>query len=317
MRRITDRRTFLHVTSGAISAAGIQFSPIFAADPDTSDDAGRHWYKSLKWNMVKIPGIIEQQFATLKRLGFDGVELDAPGGIDATEARRASLDVGLPIEGVVNSTHWKIRHSDPDPSVQQQALKDMQIAMRYAKSVGADSVLLVPGKVTHPQTENHEQVWDRSIAAIRQLTGLADDLQVDILIENVGNGFCESPQRFAEYIDEIDHPRVGIHFDIGNHIRISPPAEWIRVLGKRIRKLDVKDRTKQNERTLIGEGQADWPAVREALVEIGYIGWAAAEVPGGDETRLQEVIDRMNQVLGSSDGKPAFLKQKGRATDRE
>lgn len=307
MRRITDRRTFLHATSGAISAAGIQFSPIFAADPGASDDAGRHWYKSLKWNMVKIPGSIEQQFATLKRLGFDGVELDAPGGIDATEARQASRNIGLPIEGVVNSTHWKVRHSDPNPSVQRQALENMRTAMRYAKSVGAHSVLLVPGKVTDPQTENHDQVWNRSLASIRQLTGLADELQIDILIENVGNGFCESPERFAGYIDEIDHPRVGIHFDIGNHIRISPPAEWIRVLGKRIRKLDVKDRTNQNERTLIGKGHADWPAVREALVEIGYVGWAAAEVPGGDETRLQEVIDRLNQVLGTSDGNPAFL----------
>ena len=113
----------------------------------------------------------------------------------------------------------------------------LPLALSVTTAVGADSVLLVPGKVTHPQTENHEQVWDRSIAAIRQLTGLADDLQVDILIENVGNGFCESPQRFAEYIDEIDHPRVGIHFDIGNHIRISPPADWIRVLGQRIRQL--------------------------------------------------------------------------------
>ena len=72
---------------------------------------------------------------------------------------------------------------------------------------------------------------------------------------------------FAQYIDEIDHPRVGIHFDIGNHIRISPPAALDRVLGKRIKKLDVKDRTKANERMLIGEGEADWSEVRLALHE--------------------------------------------------
>ena len=71
---------------------------------------------------------------------------------------------------------------------------------------------------------------------------------MQILIENVGNGFCEDPRQFADYVDAIDNPWVGIHFDIGNHIRVSPPAEWIRVLGKRIKKLDAKDRTRSNER---------------------------------------------------------------------
>jgi hypothetical protein len=42
-----------------------------------------------------------------------------------------------------------------------------------------------------------------------------------------------------------------------------------------------------------------------ALREVGYRGWAAAEVSGGDRQRLAEVVTRMNQVLGKSDGKPA------------
>ena len=269
-----------------------------------SDDAslaiGENIYKSLKWNMVKFDGSLEERFALLRGIGFDGVELDSPGDIDAAEALAASERVGLPIEGVVNSTHWKVRHSDPDVSVRSQAYENMRTALEFASSVRASSVLLVPGKVTDPERENHQQVWDRSIREIRKLLPLAERLKVQILIENVGNGFCENPQEFADYIDEINHPYVGVHFDIGNHIRISPPAEWIRILGKRIRKLDVKDRTLDNERTLIGEGNAGWQNVRIALAEIGYKGWAAAEVPGGDVQRLTNVLSRMNQVLGSA-----------------
>jgi hexulose-6-phosphate isomerase len=197
-----------------------------------------------------------------------------------------------------------VRHSDPDPAVREEALENMTTAMKFAKQVGASSVLLVPGKVTDPQRENHQQVWDRSIEEINKLLPLAEQLKMQILIENVGNGFCEDPQQFADYVDAIGNPWVGIHFDIGNHIRVSPPADWIRVLGKRIKKLDVKDRTRSSERKLIGEGEADWPAVRQALGEIGYQGWVAAEVPGGDRERLTDVLDRMNRVLGRSDGKP-------------
>ena len=82
----------------------------------------------------------------------------------------------------------------------------------------------MPGKVTDPKTENHDQVWGRSIAEIRKLLPLAEDLQIKILIENVGNGFCYDPKQFAQYVDEINSPWVGVHFDIGNHISVGPPA---------------------------------------------------------------------------------------------
>ena len=293
------RRTFCRRIAAVGAAVSLAPQELHAAQPDDDQPPGRRIYKSLKWNMVKLPGTTRDKFAVLKQIGYDGVELDSPQGIDAREAVAAREATGLPIEGIVNSTHWQIRHSDPDPQVRQQALANMREAMRYAARVGADSVLLVPGKVTDHEHENHDQVWERSIAAIGQLLSLADQLRIKILIENVGNGFCETPELFAAYLDAIGSPWVGAHFDIGNHIRISPPATWIRVLGPRIKKLDVKDRTKANERTLIGEGDADWPAVRAALREIDYRGWAAAEVPGGDQVRLADVLRRMNQVLGA------------------
>lgn len=301
----TTRRGF-GIGAAACLVQGHRWIATAAEQAFTEADlaAGRHLYKSLKWNMVRLEGTVADKFAVLKEIGYDGVELDSPGDVDAREALAASRSVGLPIEGVVNSTHWQVRHSDPDPAVRAQALENMRTAMQFAKEVGASSVLLVPGKVTDPENENHQQVWDRSIAEIRKLLPLAERLRMQILIENVGNGFCEDPQQFADYVDAIGSPWVGIHFDIGNHIRVSPPADWIRVLNQRIKKLDVKDRTRANERTLIGEGEADWPAVRKALREIGYRGWVAAEVPGGDRERLSDVLSRMNQVLGQSDGKP-------------
>lgn len=312
MENSVSRRSLLHLAPGAaaaicVSSPATLLKPLTAAAPESDASLGRHIYKSLKWNMVKLPGTAVEKFATLKKLGYDGVELDSPNGLDVHTAVDASKSSGLPIEGIVNSTHWRIRHSDPDSTVREQAMVNMREAMHYAHAVGAGSVLLVPGKVTDPARENHDQVWQRSLAALKELAPLADELDIQILIENVGNGFCETPEAFAQYIDAVDHPRVGIHFDIGNHIRISPPAHWIRVLGKRIKKLDVKDRTTDNERTLVGDGDADWPQVRKALQELGYRGWAAAEVPGGDEARLTDVLRRMNRVLGKSDGRPESL----------
>ena len=47
----------------------------------------------------------------------------------------------------------------------------------------------------------------------------------------------------------------------------------------------------------IGEGDCDWPAVGAALDDIGYSGWASAEVGGGDTARLTDVANRMERSL--------------------
>ena len=76
-------------------------------------------------------------------------------------------------------------------------------------------------------------------------------------------------------------------------------GDWIRQLGKRIVKLDLKGFSRaQNKFTKIGQGDLDWADVRKALREINYTGWAAAEVGGGDLDRLKEVSANMDKVFG-------------------
>ena len=79
---------------------------------------------------------------------------------------------------------------------------------------------------------------------------------------------------------------IGWHFDIGNIVRYGWPEQWIRILNKRILKLDVKgySRKKEQEEGVwkgfdveIGNDDNNWPAVIDALEDIGYNGWASAE----------------------------------------
>jgi len=121
---------------------------------------------------------------------------------------------------------------------------------------------------------------------------------VRVLIENVWNGFCETPEQFRDYLEEIDSPWVGAYFDIGNVRKFSPSENWIRTLGSHIVKVDVKDWGVKNGFCKIGDGDVNWPAVREALHEIGFTGWSTAEVSGGDRERLADIFTRMNRVLG-------------------
>lgn len=255
-------------------------------------------YKAVKWGMINVEGSVLDKFKVQKELGYDGMELISPSDLDPKEVRAASDATGMPVHGLVDEKHWQIRLSSPDPATREEGREILMQALRDCSAFGGNAVLLVPGRVDAGKGETHDDVWKRSIPEIRRVLPLCSRLGVRVLIENVWNGFCETAEQMRDYVDEIGSPWVGVYFDIGNVRKFSPSEDWIRTLGSRIVKLDVKDWSKANGfSSEIGEGDVNWPAVRQALTEIGYSGWATAEVGGGGRERLQAISQRMDRVF--------------------
>lgn len=244
--------------------------------------------KAVKFHMIKEEMSVLDKFKLLKDVGLDGTEIHVTSKVDRNEVRRAIDKTGVVVHGFLNSDKPDLIH-----------------AIDSAKYYGGSSVLVVAGRVdaSHPYDEVYRQQQSRILKALPY----AEKHNIKLLIENVWNGFLLSPLEMARFIDELDSPAVGAYFDVGNVVRFGWPDHWIRILGKRIAKLDIKEysRAKQMNEGLrkgfeveIGEGDCDWPAVRKALIEIGYTsGWATAEVPGGDRNRIAEIAKRMNEVL--------------------
>jgi len=275
-----------------------------AASGCKAESSGGRIRKALKFSMVEGDGTILEKFALLKELGFDGVELDSPNQLDQRVVLQARDETGLEIPGVIDSVHWNKPLSDPDPAIRAEGLEGLKVALRDARAYGADTVLLVPAVVD--KRTSYDDAYVRSQAEIRRVLPLAEELGVKIAVENVWNHFLLSPLEMARYLDEFESPWIGAYFDVGNVVTYGWPEQWIRILGKRILKLDIKEfsRKKRDEEGLwagfdvaIGEGDCDWPAVMEALLEIGYSGWGSAEVTGGGPQRLREISERMDSVL--------------------
>lgn len=293
------RRTFVQA-SAALAAGSWLASPALAAP--ASDLTGRI-YKTLKIGMVKVPGTLTEKFKAVKAAGFDGIELNSPGN-NVAEVRKAIEESGLVVDGSVCASHWEVRHTDPSAETRAKALATLQGALRETHAVGGHTVLLVLG---HGKDGSEEEIWKRSIESVRQAIPLAAELGVAIAIENVWNHFLydhegkadQTADKFVKYVDELNSPWVGMQFDIGNHWKYGDAGQWIRALGKRIIKLDAKGFSRAKDTfTDIGEGDIDWADVRQALVDINFYGWAAAEVGGGDAERLRLVASQMDRVFG-------------------
>lgn len=295
-----DRRDFLALAGAAAVASN---APAMAWSQDSKR---RPLKKAVMLGMVEIDGSLETKFALLKELGFDGVELDSPSDLNTAEVLAAKKATGLDVEGTVDSKHWAVTLSDPDAGVRAKGKAALEQALRDCKAWGGTSVLLVPAVVN--ANVAYDQAWERSSVEIRGVLPLAKELGVKIAVENVWNQFLLSPLEAARYVDQFDSPWIGWHFDVGNVINYGWPEQWIRILGKRILKLHIKEysRKKRDAEGLwkgfdaeLGEGDNRWPEVMAALDSIGYTGWACAEVAGGGRERLKQVREQMDRVLNS------------------
>lgn len=280
-----DRRSFLKSTGATLAAATL------GAPAHAAQGASPPWKKAYMLGTRKGP--ILPDFERLKEAGFQGVELLSPNELDRDEVLRARDKTGIIIHGVSGSVHWQQPLSDPNPEVVERGLAAIRQEMIDCKAYGGTTVLVVPAVVT--KDVSYRDAYKRSQANIRKLIPDAEKHGIKIAIEEVWNKFLLSPVEFARYIDEFESPWVGAYFDVGNVVEFGYPQEWIRELGKRILKIHIKEYKKDKRfGYLLGEGEIDWPAVRAALIEVGYQGWITAEVPKKD---LSDVVHRMDKVL--------------------
>jgi len=306
-----DRREFVK-NVGAAAVAVSMASTTFAAGSKSSkglEGKKGRMKKAVKLKMVEGDMTLRDKFKLLKDLGFDGVEPYAPNDWDQDELLRARDETGLAIPNVVDSLHGTYLLSDPDPAIRKRGVDGLLAALRIAKTYGSTSVLLVVGRVS--KEVSYADCYTRSQAEIRKAIPLAEELGIDIAIENVWNNFLLSPLEAARYVDELGSSRIRFFFDVGNIVCYGWPEHWIRILGKRIAKLDIKEysRTKRDTQGMrkgfeveLLEGDCDWPEVMKALREIGYpeySGWATAEVPGGGRERLKDLAERMDRIFAS------------------
>jgi len=290
-----------------VALAGAALAPGNLAAADEKPAPKRKIKKAIM--LATVPGklSVKDKFKLIADCGFAGVE--PMSGMEREEVLAARDAAGLKCPSVCDSVHWDKTLSDPDPAVRALGVEGLKTALQDSKAYGGSSVLLVPAVVN--AKVSYADAYTRSQEEIRKAIPLAEKLGIKIALENVWNHFLLSPLEAARYVDEFKSPAVGWHFDVGNIIASGWPEQWIRILGKRIQKLHIKEysRKKQNDQ---GQwkgfdvdylaGDNNWPEVMKALDEIGYDGWAIAEPayhpPGLDDAAyLRNVSEKMDKIF--------------------
>ncbi|MBE5769909.1 MAG: sugar phosphate isomerase/epimerase [Clostridiales bacterium] len=263
---------------------------------------------------------LKKCFQLARDAGFDGVEvaLDEKGMVslestkeDAETVKAWAKEAGVALYSVASGLYWKKNYTASSEEIRKEAKEITRKQLQVASWLGCQSILVVPGAVGvdfEPGSEivDYDVAYDRCLEALKELAPVAEEYQVELCIENVWNKFLLSPLEMRDLIDKVNSPWVGSYFDVGNVLYCGYPEQWIKILGKRIRKVHFKD-FKRSVGTLDGfgdllSGDVNWKNVRAALEKNGYDGWVTAEMlpPYAQypETILYNTSNAMNRIIG-------------------
>ncbi len=239
---------------------------------------------------------IKDNLVLAKDAGFEGVELALNGtgelSMQSTDKEIKQIktmadDMGLTLYSLSCGLCWDYRLSDDDKNMRQKAKDMIKKQLDTAKLLGADTVLVIPGVVnvefSYPEKKvAYDVVYERAFEGLNELKSYAENLKVNIGLENVWNKFLLSPMEMRDFIDKIGSDYVGSYLDIGNTMYCSYPEDWVRILGKRIKKVHFKDYRMQagglHGFVDLLAGDVNYPEVVNALEEIGYNDWVSAEM---------------------------------------
>ncbi len=305
-----SRRGFMAAGAATVAGAATIGARVEAAEKDAivEPPQGKQILLSCKLGMIakqdggKKLSLVER-LSLAGKAGFDGVDFDQAGAYTPQQVRDAVSESGVFVHNAINHAHWGDRLTSPDEKVRAKGRANIEHCMRVSHAAGGCGVLIVVG---HAKDGSADEVDRRCQAEINKLLPLAAALGQPILVENVWNQMHykhsdppeQTAREFIEFVDSFNSPWVGMYYDIGNHWKYGQPGDWIRAFGRRCVKLDVKGFSRAKDKfTEIGAGDLPWDEVRKALADIGFTGWATAEVGGGGLERLSKVCGQMKKAL--------------------
>ncbi|MFI8383505.1 sugar phosphate isomerase/epimerase family protein [Pseudomonas sp. NPDC079086] len=162
-----------------------------------------------------------------------------------------------------------------------ELLERLQWLLSICPEMGVGRVVLPFVDASRIRDESER---DQVVANLRQVLQQAERHGVELHLEtDLG------PQAFRELLDLLDHPLVKVNYDAGNSASLGyRPEDEFAAYGARVGSVHIKDRHLGATTVPLGQGDTDFPSLREQLIQYDYRGDFVLQVArgeAGDEPR--------------------------------
>jgi sugar phosphate isomerase/epimerase len=242
---------------------------------------------------------IEQTIAQIAACGYPGIEILAdvphawPAGLlerskqsirDALEEHQLTIsNVNAFMMNAVadpRQPYWHPGWTDPDPHYRAIRREHTKRALQLAADLDAPSITTEPGGLL-----TAEQSWQTGsqlfYEELMPCVELAEDLEVDLLIEPEPELMIEKFDQYLDFVDRIDSGRVGLNFDIGHAYCVGEdPQDWVKKMQAHTRHYHFEDiaSTRKHAHLIPGHGAIDFAATLREIANTSYDGWITVEL---------------------------------------
>lgn len=230
-------------------------------------------YWSHEW-VCDYPAVAKK----VRAAGCDILEVGAPHIAAMADAQLAELKAAAEDNGLILTTNiGPSKDQDlasPDPAIRKNGLDFLTGVLRAMDKIGSKSLVgaMYSFWPCDFKYTDKEAAWDTSIAEMKKLAAVAEDLSID-LCQEVLNRFetyiMTNAAEGVEYCKRVDSPRCKVLLDTF-HMNIEEdniPAA-IRLTGDYLGHIHVGEAN----RKLPGQGSLDWKAIAAAVHDVHYDG---------------------------------------------
>lgn len=254
---------------------------------------------------------LEDAFAFIKEVGYDGVEIapftlaERVEQISAEERKRVrelAKKFGLEIVGL----HWLLvspsglHLTTPNDSVREKTKAYFRELIRFCADLGGKIMVvgspkqrsLVPG-------DTYEAAWERAKAFFADLLPLAEELNITLCIEALPNetDFIPTLDEALRFVREMNHPNLQTMVDVKAAVNEGLKLdEAIYKAAPHLRHVHANDVNRLGP----GMGDVDFTPLAKALKEINYGGFVSVEVfdfSPGAERIAKESLNYLRKVF--------------------
>ena len=250
-------------------------------------------------------GRLAEGIEALSKSGFSAVEISLrqAGDLDIQWLDKRLSELGLVVSAFATGRmclEELLCLSNTNPVVRKQLYERLVCFIELAAHFKASLIIGgVRGKLSGNDHQKSEQ-FNAAVDNLRRCALFAGDLGVNLLLEPINRyetNFINLAQEGVELIEAIGHPCVKLLLDTFHmNIEEIDPCLTIRKSSKHLGYVHLSD----NNRHAPGQGHINFPAIFEALADIGYQGFITAEILPlpDDATALTQTGKFLHALIG-------------------
>lgn len=273
-----------------------------------ASDIGYDCVEVMCWPVSKA----ERRYAGITHIDVNSLSTQTVSGIEAT-VKRTQVQI--------SSLGYYPNCLSPDRDEATLAVEHLKVVMAAARQLGVPRVTTFIGR---DYTQSVDDNWPRLLQTWRPLMEMADDLGLQVGIENCpmlfsadewpgGKNIATTPKIWKRLFEDIPSPNLGLNFDpshmVWQHMDYVAPLRNFSDRLFHIHAKDVRiDRERLNEVGILahpleyhtpklpGLGDVNWGSFFGTLVDTGYRGPVCVEVEDrAYETTLESRKDSLRQ----------------------